>query len=676
MAKGRRAADRRRQRQGGGSGEGGDDEPGDGKTSPSLGAFGASGGQAGQAAARDGGPQGERSASASRRSVAPLPSESAGGDDELPLVSQIREVEPDPPTRPRKARGGARGDSQSDADPEESFVRAVRDASADARSGPGEITLDGGVPLAAPRCGARLLVLEGPDQGAKLDVGITPALLGRTRDADLKLADATVSLRHAELALLDDGWVLFDLGSTSGTLVNGRPFGAEQVLRHGDVLAVGQSELRFVRAERLPKERPEPVPEPEAVSEAPPLFDAEEPVERTRSRLARAPRRPTRVAPPPDRARSKVRQLAVRVIAACVALLALAVVGRVVWDRFIGDRSDAQVRTQVASLLAESRRQLAALDVEGARASAQTVLALVPEHADAQSLLRLADTEIEAKSAIDLALRLGDEERDSEALQMLKRVPDTSVFAGTRDRLRRTLDERGIVRSRRQIALLIDEDRVADAVALAEKHVAQWPDDADGRALLERARSAVAARPKNPELSAARAAFAAGDLGRARALDASAGLAGDVRDLDEFARSLGAGRAALKRLGGSDALDPLDDAWRLLPTLGGTSAAPVFAEVRKPFAHALYLAGTELLEGSERCKGALLLFRAARVVGDDPKIGAKLREIDELASAGLERARAATLQDSARAASVAREHLCLARSGTRTYSELRSLSRL
>jgi hypothetical protein len=215
LAKGRRAADRRRQRQGGGSGEGGDDEPGDGKTSPSLGAFGASGGQAGPAA-RDGGPQGERSASASRRSVAPLASEPEGGDDELPLVSQIREVEPDPPTRTRKARGGARGDSQSDADPEESFVRAVRDASADARSGPGEITLDGGVPLAAPRCGARLLVLEGPDQGAKLDVGITPALLGRTRDADLKLADATVSLRHAELALLDDGWVLFDLGSHLG----------------------------------------------------------------------------------------------------------------------------------------------------------------------------------------------------------------------------------------------------------------------------------------------------------------------------------------------------------------------------------------------------------------------------------------------------------------------------
>ena len=98
--------------------------------------------------------------------------------------------------------------------------------------------------------------------------------------------------------------------------------------------------------------------------------------------------------------------------------------------------------------------------------------------------------------------------------------------------------------------------------------------------------------------------------------------------------------------------------------------------MRKPFANALYLAGTELLEGSERCKGALLLFRAARVVGDDPKIGAKLREIDELASAGLERARAAKLQDPARAASVAREHLCLARSGTRTYSELRSLARL
>lgn len=680
MVKGRRAADRRRQRQGDGSDEG-DSE---GKTSPSMGAPGA---------ARE--PEGSRSSSRaaagaqardasdhdSDASVAPLASELASdevADSDLPLVSQVREVEPDPPTHTAKARGGQRPGGTTDGDAEESFVKAVRNASADARRGPGEITLDGGRPAPPPRRGARLCVVEGPDQGAKLDVAITPALLGRSRDADLKLTDPTVSLRHAEVALLDDGWVLFDLGSSSGTLVNGLAVGTEQALRHGDLIAVGKSELRFLRADRAPAARPEPEPTPAATSEQPPPLEATERNEGTRSRLARLPpTKPAAPAPPAaNPARLRVRQLAVRIIAACVLLLALAVSARLVWDRFVGDRSDAQVRGQVAALLAESRRQLAALDVEGARASAQTVLALDAANADGASMLRLTETEIEAKSAIDLALRLGDEERDAEALQVLKRVPDTSVFAASRERLRRTLDERGVLRSRRQIALLLDQDRVAEAVALAEQHVAQWPSDQEGAALLERARGAAAARPKNPELAAARAAFAAGDLARARSLAQAGGLTGYLRDLDELEAKLAAGKAALKRLEGSEALEPLDDAWRLLGTLGGTTASPVVADVRKPFANALYLTGTELLDGPRRCEGARLLFRAARVAGDDPKIQAKLREIDERASAGLERARGARVQDAARAAAIAREHLCLARSGTRSYEELRALSRL
>lgn len=672
MVKGRRAADRRRQRQGGGSDEG-DDGSGEGKTSPSLGAPGQRAPESARSSSRD------ASADDSAASVGPLESElfsDEPGDSDLPLVSQIREVEPDPPTHTATARGGARAPGTTDGEAEESFVKAVRDASADARRGPGEITLDGARPTRAPRRGARLHVLEGPEQGAKLDVIITPALLGRSRAADLKLADASVSLRHAEIALLDDGWVLFDLGSTSGTLVNGRPASTEQALRHGDVIAVGQSELRFVRADRAPSARPEPAPEPEPVPEPPPLESTER-VESTRSRLARLP--PVKPAPPPPRsnpARARVRQGALRIIAACVVLLVVAVTARVVWDRFVGDRSDAQVRAQVAALLAESRRQLAALDVEGARASAQTVLALDPENADGASMVRLTETEIEAKSAIDLALRLGDEERDAEALQVLKRVPDSSVFAPSRERLRGTLDERGVVRSRRQIALLLDQDRVAEALALAEQHATQWPNDLEGAALLERARGAAAARPKNPELSAARAAFAAGDLARARALAQAGGLTGYLRDLDELEAKLAQGKAALKRLEGSEALEPLDDAWRLLGTLGGTTASPVVADVRKPFANALYLAGTELLDGPQRCEGARLLFRAARVAGDDAKIQAKLREIDERAHAGLERARGARVQDAARAAALAREHLCLARSGTRTYEELRALSRL
>jgi hypothetical protein len=50
-----------------------------------------------------------------------------------------------------------------------------------------------------------------------------PAVLGRSRDADILLSDPGVSRRHASLRPGDDGgWLIEDLHSTRGTYVNGR----------------------------------------------------------------------------------------------------------------------------------------------------------------------------------------------------------------------------------------------------------------------------------------------------------------------------------------------------------------------------------------------------------------------------------------------------------------------
>ncbi len=50
-----------------------------------------------------------------------------------------------------------------------------------------------------------------------------PAVLGRSRDADILLADPGVSRRHASLRPDEDGaWLIEDLHSTRGTYVNGR----------------------------------------------------------------------------------------------------------------------------------------------------------------------------------------------------------------------------------------------------------------------------------------------------------------------------------------------------------------------------------------------------------------------------------------------------------------------
>src|SRR5581483_471591 len=49
----------------------------------------------------------------------------------------------------------------------------------------------------------------------------TTMVVGRAVSSDCAIVDATVSRRHAELAVKDNGFELKDLGSSNGTFVNG-----------------------------------------------------------------------------------------------------------------------------------------------------------------------------------------------------------------------------------------------------------------------------------------------------------------------------------------------------------------------------------------------------------------------------------------------------------------------
>ena len=69
-------------------------------------------------------------------------------------------------------------------------------------------------------------------------------VLGRSRDADIVLADPNVSRRHAELRRDESGWHVVDLGSTNGIKVNGRR--VDQVgLSPGDRITIGVTDLTF-----------------------------------------------------------------------------------------------------------------------------------------------------------------------------------------------------------------------------------------------------------------------------------------------------------------------------------------------------------------------------------------------------------------------------------------------
>lgn len=70
------------------------------------------------------------------------------------------------------------------------------------------------------------------------------SLIGRSQQADIRLEDANVSRRHAELRQRGNDYLIFDLGSTNGVEVNGKLI-KSKVLKNGDVITLGTMRVRF-----------------------------------------------------------------------------------------------------------------------------------------------------------------------------------------------------------------------------------------------------------------------------------------------------------------------------------------------------------------------------------------------------------------------------------------------
>ena len=73
---------------------------------------------------------------------------------------------------------------------------------------------------------------------------LSPHMVGRSRLADLRMTEPTVSGEHAVLRWTGREWELHDLGSRNGTIVDGRRLapGERVILARGAVIAFGQSD--------------------------------------------------------------------------------------------------------------------------------------------------------------------------------------------------------------------------------------------------------------------------------------------------------------------------------------------------------------------------------------------------------------------------------------------------
>lgn len=97
-------------------------------------------------------------------------------------------------------------------------------------------------------------ILDGSDAGQTFILGEEPILVGR-EEGGVRITDDRVSRRHARLERRGESVIITDLGSSNGTLVNGRLV-EEAELREGDVITFGKTRVRFGRARVAAAEAP------------------------------------------------------------------------------------------------------------------------------------------------------------------------------------------------------------------------------------------------------------------------------------------------------------------------------------------------------------------------------------------------------------------------------------
>lgn len=98
--------------------------------------------------------------------------------------------------------------------------------------------------LAAPPSPRLRAVIEFGDRRYALNPPAT--VVGRGSESDVKLDDPNISRRHARFSFSGGNWLVEDLGSTNGTQLHGAPLAGAAVLRSGDRVTLGNSELTFL----------------------------------------------------------------------------------------------------------------------------------------------------------------------------------------------------------------------------------------------------------------------------------------------------------------------------------------------------------------------------------------------------------------------------------------------
>jgi hypothetical protein len=310
---------------------------------------------------------------------------------------------------------------------------------------------------------AHLAVIGGNDRGRQYPLEQADTSIGRGLENDVVLADISVSRKHTLVCFEAGRFVVRDLGSGNGTLVNGQRVHTH-LLRDGDQIELGNTLIRFV----FPSDA---VPAGAAASHPSAMHVAAQHTMDVRRdpQLIDTSQAPAAVRRKTGGLSSRSRKLLTFGTLGLVLLFAAMLGVRAM----LGPARQPQPKTPpkpspdeiAAKHFEEGTKQYRARNWEAARKHYHKVLAVAPGFDQAKRYADQAMAEMEAREALQRAKNAAAAKDYTVARQELSQVQSTSVYAAASRRVKQQIDDEQVQQLLESARLLKDSGDRQGALA-------------------------------------------------------------------------------------------------------------------------------------------------------------------------------------------------------------------
>jgi pSer/pThr/pTyr-binding forkhead associated (FHA) protein len=348
-----------------------------------------------------------------------------------------------------------------------------------------------------------LVAQAGPASGQEFSLEGDELAIGRASENPVSIPDTSVSRKHALVRKTETGWAVSDLGSGNGTLLNGEAVSDETELVDGDVITLGDTELRFQAGEAAGGDDGDAGAEATRRPAPPRGGRAPSGIERSTGRGR--PVRTSRAAEDPAADRAKKRKTTLRVVAVAVLLAAGGVGFKAIQQKKArADAENAELarkhRDEMADMFKDAKNLVKANKWLEAKAKLSQLTDTDPDFESKQvgNYLAIAEKEIPNQAAFDeaaAAIKAGELAKAAAALKKVKTTPQSETpLRAAKDALDAKATEKlGEARTLTQKDLAVQEK----AKAMAEDILAAREEDREAAEIKKNADAMIYAI-KNP----------------------------------------------------------------------------------------------------------------------------------------------------------------------------------